>query len=86
MLLTDTAVRQAKPKKKLYNLCDGRGLSLQVAARGSKRWEFRFQWYAACVAAAGLFPARWITPLLMPVVAPADPDRARRAGLRSGLG
>lgn len=45
MLLTDTAVRQAKSKKKLYNLCDGRGLSLQVPARGSKRWEFRFQWH-----------------------------------------
>ena len=45
MLLTDTAVRQAKPKKKLHHLYDGCGLSLQVSAHGHKRWEFRFQWH-----------------------------------------
>lgn len=45
MLLSDTAVRQAKPQQKQYSLCDGRGLSLQVPACGSKRWDFRFQWH-----------------------------------------
>lgn len=44
MSLTDTAVRQARPQKCSYCLCDGRGLSLVVPTRGSKLWHFRFQW------------------------------------------
>jgi integrase len=45
MPLTDTAVRQAKPKPKDYSLSDTGGLSLFVAAKGSKAWHFRFSWH-----------------------------------------
>ena len=45
MPLTDTAVRQAKPKEKDYSLTDASGLSLFVASKGAKAWHFRFSWH-----------------------------------------
>ena len=45
MPLTDTAVRQAKPRDKDYSLADAAGLSLFVAAKGAKSWHFRFSWH-----------------------------------------
>lgn len=42
MPLTDTAVRQSKPQEKDYSLNDSDGLSLFVAAKGTKSWHFRF--------------------------------------------
>lgn len=44
MPLSDTAVRQAKPRDKDYTLPDLDGLSLFVAASGTKSWHFRFTW------------------------------------------
>lgn len=44
MALTDTAVRQAKPKEKAYTLADSLGLTLYIAAGGVKSWHFRFTW------------------------------------------
>lgn len=44
MPLSDTAVRQAKPKDKDYTLPDLDGLALFIAARGTKSWHFRFSW------------------------------------------
>lgn len=41
-MLTDTAVRQAKPKEKNYILKDERGLYLEVSKNGSKRWRLRY--------------------------------------------
>ncbi|PAY01859.1 integrase [Pseudoalteromonas sp. HM-SA03] len=41
--LTDTQVKQAKPKDKEYTLPDGDGLELRVRPTGSKRWVFRYQ-------------------------------------------
>ncbi|TVM15932.1 hypothetical protein DPQ33_13260 [Oceanidesulfovibrio indonesiensis] len=43
MPLTDATVKAAKPQNKLYSLHDERGLSLEVAPNGTKRWRFRFQ-------------------------------------------
>jgi integrase len=45
MPLTDTAVRQAKPRDKDFTLTDSDGLSLFVAANGTKSWHFRFSWH-----------------------------------------
>lgn len=42
MHLTDTAIRNAKPKDKRYPLRDGNGLSLEVPPTGPKRWRFRY--------------------------------------------
>ena len=43
MALTDTAVRNAKPKDKPYKLYDEKGLFLQVTPSGGKWWRFKYQ-------------------------------------------
>ncbi|QBY03727.1 DUF4102 domain-containing protein [Thalassotalea sp. HSM 43] len=40
--LTNTEVKQAKPKDKEYNLVDGDGLMLRVKPNGSKLWLFNY--------------------------------------------
>jgi len=41
-MLTDTAVRQAKPRQKTYKIFDSRGLFVEVPPTGSKRWRFKY--------------------------------------------
>lgn len=41
--LTDTQIKQAKPRDKEYNLADGDGLTLRIKPSGSKTWLFNFQ-------------------------------------------
>ncbi|GBL03144.1 phage integrase family site specific recombinase [Glaciecola sp. KUL10] len=36
--LTNTQVKQAKPKDKVYKLADGEGLQLRIKTNGSKSW------------------------------------------------
>jgi len=40
--LTNTEVKQAKPKDKIYTLSDGGGLQLRVKPNGSKLWLFDY--------------------------------------------
>jgi len=40
--LTNTEVKQAKPKAKEYNLADGKGLALRIKPTGSKYWLFNY--------------------------------------------
>lgn len=40
--LTNTEVKQARPKEKEYNLADGGGLMLRVKPNGSKLWLFNY--------------------------------------------
>lgn len=40
--LTNTEIKQARPKEKEYNLVDGGGLSLRVKPIGSKLWLFNY--------------------------------------------
>jgi integrase len=40
--LTNTEVKQAKPKEKVYTLSDGGGLQLRVKPNGSKLWLFDY--------------------------------------------
>ena len=40
--LTDTKIKNAKPKAKDYPLSDGKGLQLNIKTNGSKLWEFRY--------------------------------------------
>ena len=40
--LTDTEIKQAKPKEKEYNLGDGDGLSLKIKPIGTKLWRFSY--------------------------------------------
>ena len=43
MPLTDTRIRQAKPKQKPYKLTDGGGLHIEVRPTGSKLWRLRYR-------------------------------------------
>ena len=42
-MLTDTQVRQARPKDKEYKLSDERGLLLVVRPNGAKWWRLRYR-------------------------------------------
>lgn len=41
--LTNTQIKNAKPKDKEYNLCDGQGLLLRIRPSGSKAWLFNYR-------------------------------------------
>ena len=43
MALTDTAIRNAKPREKPYKLADGGGLFLQVYPGGGKLWRQKYR-------------------------------------------
>ena len=44
MALTDTKIRQSKPKDKLYKLSDGAGLFLQIQTSGAKYWRMAYRY------------------------------------------
>ena len=43
MPLTDTQIRKAKPRDKIYKITDERGLYLEVAPSGGKWWRFKYR-------------------------------------------
>jgi hypothetical protein len=43
MSLTDTVVRNAKPREKPYKLGDEKGLYLRVNPSGSKLWQLKYR-------------------------------------------
>ena len=43
MALTDTKIKQAKPKDKDYKLSDAKGLFLLVTKKGAKYWRFKYR-------------------------------------------
>ena len=43
MVLTDTAIRNAKPADKPYKVTDSQGLYLLVNPRGSKLWRIKYR-------------------------------------------
>lgn len=43
-MLSDTAIRKAKPAERQYKLSDGKGLHLLVRPNGSKLWQFRYRY------------------------------------------
>lgn len=45
MPLSDTKIRNAKPREKGYTLADGAGLVLYVNPNGTKVWRYRFRWH-----------------------------------------
>ena len=44
MALTDTTIRTAKPKDKIYKLSDSGGLYIEVTPKGGKRWRYKFRY------------------------------------------
>jgi integrase len=56
--LSDTTIRTAKPKDKLYRLTDANGLCLEVTTTGSKLWRYRYRFNgSAKMLALGAYPA-----------------------------
>ena len=43
MPLTDTAIRSAKPREKVFKLYDERGLYLEVRPTGAKWWRWKYR-------------------------------------------
>ncbi|OLO03300.1 tyrosine-type recombinase/integrase [Salinicola socius] len=43
MALTDTKIRKAKPREKVYRMADAGGLCLEVRPSGSKIWRYRYR-------------------------------------------
>jgi hypothetical protein len=41
--LTDTAIRNAKPREKTYTLGDGEGMYLEVMPNGTKFWRMAYR-------------------------------------------
>lgn len=57
MPLSDTTIRTAKPKAKLYRLTDANGLCLEVTPTGSKLWRYRYRFNgSAKMLAIGAYP------------------------------
>jgi hypothetical protein len=42
-MLTDTAIRSARPREKAFKLFDGRGLYLEVTPTGGKLWRLKYR-------------------------------------------
>lgn len=58
MALTDTAIRNAKPRDKIYRIADADGLCLEVTPAGSKLWRYRYRFDGkAKMLALGAYPA-----------------------------
>lgn len=43
-MLTDTAIKAAKPKPKPYRIADSGGLCLEITPNGSKLWRYRYRY------------------------------------------
>ncbi len=58
MPLSDTTIRTAKPRDKLYRLTDANGLCLEVTTTGSKLWRYRYRFNGgAKMLALGAYPS-----------------------------
>ncbi len=44
MALSDTGIKNLKPRKKAYNKVDERGLYLLVTPNDSKLWKFKYRY------------------------------------------
>lgn len=89
MSLTDTTIRTAKPKEKLYRLSDANGLCIEVTPSGSKLWRYRYRFDgSAKMLALGTYPSITLVKarqlrdearqLLVDGINPADHKKAVR--------
>jgi len=56
MLLTEMAIRQAKPAPRAVKLFDGRGLFLLLQPTGSRYWRFKYHQRQGETARVGRLP------------------------------
>lgn len=58
MALTELAIRNLKPKNKVYRVADSNGLTLEISPTGSKLWRWRYYYQGkAQMLALGKYPA-----------------------------
>lgn len=56
-MLTDVAIRKAKPAEKSYHLTDANGLSVSITPAGGKLWRYRYRYNGkAAILALGSYP------------------------------
>lgn len=61
MKLTDTTIRNAKPKDKPYKLYDELGLYLQITPNGGKWWRFKYKFDGKeKLLSLGTTPRQWL--------------------------
>lgn len=57
MALTELAIKNSKPKEKLYRITDGGGLSLEISPAGGKLWRWRYYYHGKeQILALGKYP------------------------------
>jgi hypothetical protein len=57
MVLSDVAIRAAKPREKPYRLVDERGLHLEIRPTGARWWRIRYRYAGkAQMLSAGTYP------------------------------
>ena len=57
-MLTDTKIKNLKPKEKLYRVADSNGLAIEVSAKGGKKWRFRYRFNKkASMVSLGKYPS-----------------------------
>lgn len=86
-MLTDIAIRKAKPRDAMYRIADGAGLCLEVQPHGSKLWRFRYRYGGkAKMLSMGAYPevglseARERTEKARRIIAEGgDPSQERKA-------
>jgi hypothetical protein len=42
-VLTDTQIKNFKPKDKIYLVADGQALSIEIKPKGTKYWKYRYR-------------------------------------------
>ena len=58
MALTETKLKNSKPRERRYKLSDGQGLTLIVNPTGSRLWRFRYRFQGAeKMLSLGRYPA-----------------------------
>ena len=56
-MLTDTKIKNAKPKEKLYRMGDSNGLAIEITPTGIRHWRYRYRFNGkASMLALGKYP------------------------------
>ena len=93
MSLTDTSLRNAKPKDKPYKLYDEKGLFIQITPNGGKWWRFKYRYLdKEKLLSLGIYPEVSLSDArlrrddarkLLSQIPPVDPSEVKKAQKQS---
>lgn len=91
MPLTDTAIRNAKPRETPYKISDGGGLFLLVKPTGARYWRMAYRWHGKQrTLAIGVYPTisladarKVVQDAKRKLAAGIDPNQAKKAEQRA---